>query len=217
MYRQVIRLNPHSQTAASPSELHKLVMSGFRHILNGGHPDARSRVGVLFAVVRPAPRNLHKRPLRASAATQLLVQSPHVADWTGSEFADDPGVEFHAEEPFLVDLEVGRGQEIMVRGEYNPTRSVARAHRRGQRVPITDPHEVGQWYRRQWEDRGLLVDVEGMQVAPTVWAPGKGAMIAGTKITAHAMVTDPVLFSSTVEQGIGRSRAYGYGLTLHRT
>lgn len=188
-------------------ELHRIVMSGFTDI---GSPRPRSELGVLYRVDHGE---------RVSA---VLVQSAVEPMWSDVESLDvlaEP-VRVRDASPLL---QLPAGATFRFRLLANATRAVrpeGRSSRHAQRVPIRSDGGPGgriAWLERKAADHGFRVDTESVVAVPQ--APRRGARSGGSRITLEGCVfdglltvTDAVRFRAAICEGIGRGRAYGYGL-----
>jgi CRISPR system Cascade subunit CasE len=148
----------------------------------------------------------------------LLVQAPVPADWGALRDAAEyvlplgPGGEPNpAQKPWLMVLE--RGEVFTFALRANPTRKQGR-----RRVGLTSPGEQMAWLAGQGETGGF--EVLGGQVHPegTLWTRKRQSgqnwdiCLRGVTFRGWLRVTCPARLQTAVACGIGRGRAFGFGL-----
>lgn len=224
LYRQTLTFDS-GQSVSDVVALHKLVMSGYFHELNGGHDDARAQLNTLFLGQRPAPSRKTYPPL-AGSPKKLLVQSSVVGDWSQTR----PKLGVSASEPIAVDLSVEAGEQVEVQTLVNPVRSGPPQMRedgslvRGKKKVLTQPNAVAAWFRDTVGARGLAVephtvsvgDVERLAGARVKNGTSSPIRVDVRLVRATGVVTDPDAFAQMLVSGIGRGRSYGAGLIRHR-
>ncbi|WP_168714097.1 type I-E CRISPR-associated protein Cas6/Cse3/CasE [Streptomyces sp. A1136] len=209
----------HPRTArvlADAHELHRLVMSMFRHWVTDGTPNARALMGVLHtSAVDLAQRTL-----------TLIVQSQVPPDTTAI-----PGHMLAAPaQSRIVTLTVRAGQQYLFRTTITPA---VYGHHNGRRTRDrpTDTSRTAAltWFTQRLQpnpavdyDRHPLIgadahpeDLKARQLpALTGHKPGQHVIVARSEIQGRLTVTDPAAFARILTQGLGRQRAYGCGLVL---
>lgn len=223
IYRQTLTLD-RSRAARDVGALHKLIMAGYQHALDGGHDNARHRLNSLFLAQRPAPSfQGNQYPPVARDASKVLVQANTVGEW-------DPGLGVTASAPITVDFSLNEGDTVEVQTLTNPTRSLPPEPRgdgtfkRGKRVVITDAGEVASWFVRVMGDHGLLLEPHQVTVGYPERLRGvrdkngkRSSLIFDVRLLRGVgVITDPEAFMQAVLDGIGRGRPYGAGLIRHR-
>lgn len=217
IYRQTLTL-PDCAATTDVGALHRLVMYGYRHVLNEGYPDARHRLDSLFIAQRDTPtRTAGEHPVRARKATKVLVQANSVGDWSKAE---PDGIT--VSDPITTDFSLNVEDRVEIRVTANPTRSLGNhdTTTRGRRVVLRQPNDVAAWLTRTMAKHGLALD-------PNTVTVGSLERLHGTRKGSHlnfdvmalrgsGVVTDPAEFSQALVSGIGRGKAYGAGMIRHR-
>ena len=229
IYRQILTFNKNTPESWDIGKLHGAVMAGYRHVLDGGHDNARQRLNSLFLAQRDLVTELDRwgkdavYPPPAARTNAVLVQASEPGDWSGA----DPRLKILASEPFRVDLDVEAGCEVEVRSLINPMKSTPPGapdekgeRARGKKVPITRQQDVAEWFTERMSRNGLEIPPHAVTVGAVERLHGtrRGAAlkIDVRTISAHGTVTDPEAFRQVLINGIGRGRAYGAGLLRHR-
>ena len=229
-YRQILTLSSRSLQARDVDALHRLIMAGYRHALDGSHPDARARLNVLYLAARtPTNPYDHNKPWppKATPAGRVLVQANTPGDWQNTEYAHHHNLDLHVSEPITVNTTLTPGQHLQLKVTLNPTRSLpsptnpGAKRARGRRVPITDASEVGEWAQRVFGAHGLALDLDGTAVsAPSRLVghkpSGQTVTVDVRTLTTTATVADAQAASALLVEGVGRGKAWGAGLIRHR-
>lgn len=231
LYRCVLDINPASPVATDIGELHKLVMAGFRDRLEGvtttTTPDGadvgpRAHASILFATKRNRPGRGRSRPIQSGNVTRVLVQGDTAPDWSQTSYASDALLTLKARPPIAVDTTVQAGDLVEITGDFNATWAKWVDGKRGQRITLTRPADIGAWLARSLD---LTHDVgEVLPSGATISAPirvtgtreGSRLMFSMSHVTAHLQVRNPDAFTNLLVHGLGRRRAYGAGLIRHR-
>ncbi|MEU9033341.1 type I-E CRISPR-associated protein Cas6/Cse3/CasE [Streptomyces sp. NPDC048352] len=209
----------HPRTArvlADAQELHRLVMSMFRHWVTDGQPNARALMGVLHT----SAVDLSQRTLT------LIVQSLVPPDTRAlpRHMLTTPA------QTRIVTLTVKAGQEYLFRTTITPA---VYGHHNGRRTrdrpTDTSPAAALTWLTQRLQpdpavdyDRHPLIGADARpehlkaRKLPALAAhrPGQPVPVARSEIQGRLTVTDPAAFARTLTQGLGRQRAYGCGLLL---
>ncbi|MDX3540350.1 type I-E CRISPR-associated protein Cas6/Cse3/CasE [Streptomyces sp. MB09-01] len=209
----------HPRTArvlADAHELHRLVMSMFRHWVTEGEPNARALMGVLHT----SAVDFKQRTLT------LIVQSqvPPDTDALPRHMLAAPA---HSR---IVSLTVKAGQQYLFRTTVTPA---VYGHHKGRhtrdRPTDTSPTAALTWFTQRLQphpavdyDRHPLIgadarpeDLKARQLpALAGHKPGQHVIVARSEIQGRLTITDPAAFARTLTQGLGRQRAYGCGLLL---
>lgn len=228
IYRQTLTLDPNSPATRDVGALHKLVMAGYQHALNGGHDDARNRLNSLFLAQRATQgaRGTTYPPI-AGRAQKVLVQASTVGDWT--HLGSHAGLTVSS--PIPIDLSVNDGDQVEIQTLANALHSLpselaadGKTLIRGKKVVITKPHDIAEWFVRTMNKNGLDID-------PHAVAIGNPERLKGTRTTngsrtplnldvrllrGTGTITNQEAFTQMLTQGIGRGRPYGAGLIRHR-
>jgi len=212
MYLSRLILNPRNRGVqrelANPYELHRTMMRGFPETLPAGER-------VLFRV---------DTETRTGTPT-LLVQSHYEPDWcalAGREgyllaplsrppaVAGNPAVK-------AFDLNVAPGQMLAFRLRANPT-----VKRQGKRYGLLKEEEQRAWLLRKAGQGGFriirvtVVREANTHARITLRAPEQAEKHHGTFLAVRfdgiLQVTDPEALWSTVQQGIGSGKGFGFGL-----
>lgn len=223
IYRQTLTLD-RSHAARDIGALHKLVMSGYQHALDGHYDDARSRLDNLFLAQRPAPSfQQGQYPPVARDASKVLVQANTAGEW-------DPSSGVTASAPITVDVSLGEGDIVEVQTLVNPTHSLPPEPRgngtfkRGKRVVMTNANDIANWFVRTMGERGLTLEPHQVVVGDPERLRGVRNK-AGKQspltfdvrlLRGTGTVTDAQAFIQALTDGIGRGRPYGAGLIRHR-
>lgn len=177
MYLSKLILNPRNRQVrrdlANRHELHRTILAAFPD-LPGSHPDARSKLCVLFRV-ESDPARTERAQIRA------LVQSAIRPDWSRlpDGYLQPPEDIFAGEEnPACRSLDgvwetIRAGDELIFRLRANPTRRVNASRQgtdtlAGKRVELRTEAEWLAWLARKGEQHGFrLVEVRASrEVAP---------------------------------------------------
>lgn len=221
MFLARLILNPMSREVQrdirNPHELHRTLMSVFPET---GRNDARATFGLLHRL-DVDPR---------SGSVIVNAQSQVAVDWTALPQGYLKSV---PENPLVKEIgsiygRIQSGHVFQFRLRANPTKSElpeAKAGVRGRRIPIIDPDEQIEWLRRQAERNGFeLLSSPKNPDHPLVEAVPEGPVRFRKSRTDRAVtlqsvnfrgflrVTDAGRFRAALAEGIGRGRAYGFGL-----
>ncbi|MFC0843529.1 type I-E CRISPR-associated protein Cas6/Cse3/CasE [Streptomyces noboritoensis] len=203
-----------------PQDMHRLIMSAYRHWIPESVPDARAQMNVLHT---------HVVNLRDQTLT-VIIQSAIPGDvtaWPSSVHLTPPQTR-------TVDVTVTTGQRLRFRTVVNPARQAAARlagprPRRSQDAADARPDRALQWFTarlrpptspddHRFPYLGAEVDTHSLQarILPTLIAHAthQGMRVNRAEIQGQLTVTDPRAFTRTLTQGLGRSRAYGCGLLL---
>ncbi len=216
-------LNPRSREARrdvrSPYDMHRTLARAFPT------PDGvnyRSEHGVLFRLeprLQMGAGPSHDHPL--SSATGLLVQSQQEPEWDRlpSAYLICPVITKAFNPSFSV------GQPFAFRLVANPTRKVKRPGQpQGKRLALVDTVvENGFSPAREWFNRkGIQHGFEASFVLMDTFWLGKHSSdisrekqhvaIFGVRYDGLLYITDPAKFSDALKNGIGPSKAFGFGL-----
>lgn len=210
---------------ADVQRLHRRVMTGFPEV----GESARKALGVLFRVES------------GPGGTTFLVQSRAEPDWgrvpegylATDWFGGTPSVAVTRLDRLLEHCV--EGAELRFRLRANPTRCIDSKsgpdgeRRRGKRVPLRNEASREAWLRRKAEAGGFVVrelrstredeagsgSLDALQVERGI-VRGKRAeglvTLEGVVFEGALRVSDPGRFREAMLDGIGRGRAYGFGL-----
>lgn len=210
-------------------QLHRTLLAAFP-----AAPDdtpARQHYGVLYRV----------EPVEQSPALlRILVQSLYPPDWTHLTPAALGPAPDHRGNPAVrrIDQEYAllrNDMPLHFRLRANPTKRLSdRTTDRndpllGKRVALLREHEQLDWLARKGQQGGFVLldtatqaDLPAVQVAAQTTVRGRRAMQADTPtmplrfgavmFQGQLRVTDPDLFRTTLIQGIGSGKAFGFGL-----
>jgi CRISPR system Cascade subunit CasE len=211
MYLSKLELNPRSREArrdlARPYELHRTLARAFP---TPEGQDYRAAHGVLFRL----------EPTQPGQPPVVLIQSRTAPDWSLLPDA-------YTSQPVLrqdLRLTLAVGQVLGFRLVANPTRKIVRVgQRQGKRVPLYDSGDAAegtpalQWLRRKAALSGfeiLHVLSEGFTLnASDANGSSKNTLpLYGVRFDGLLRVTDPALVTSTLQQGLGSAKAFGFGL-----
>lgn len=223
MYLSKLTINPYSREFrrdnADIQHMHRTVMSAYPDL-----PDDQS------------PRQTHRVLWRLDEARRgpvLLVQSLTKPDWTDlpEDYLTEPA-QTRSLQPVLDAVKAGG------RYAFRLTTHVTRTiHPDGEpgnsgkaiRVPRRDPADQIAWLARQGERLGFVIPMASNgqpDVVPSPRPPQSGrrpgqkgmlVRIEPLRYDGHLVITNPTTFAEALQDGIGRSRAYGCGLiTLAR-
>ncbi|MFI2241116.1 type I-E CRISPR-associated protein Cas6/Cse3/CasE [Streptomyces chrestomyceticus] len=208
-----------ARSLLDPHEMHRTVMSAFRHWIPDGTPNPRAQMGVLHT---------HATNLNTNRLT-LIVQSRVPGDWTAlprNALTAPPDTR-------TITLHITPGQRHRFRTVINPARYTTPPgppRPRNRNAPAdTSPDAALTWFTSRlqppghpdydrWPRIGATADPTELTARPL---PGlashtahPGMKINRAEITGHLTITDPHTYAKTLTHGIGRSRAYGCGLLL---
>jgi len=224
MYLSKLILNPRARRVqrelANPYELHRSLMAAFPPNLPQGER-------VLYRVDVDA----------RSGVPAALLQSHSQPDWA---WLGDPRASGYLQRPpetKAFDLTFVTGQTLTFRLRANPTvkRWLPRdkdnpdSEKKPKRLPITSDENLRSWLDRKGTQGGFRVFTaaihqEGTVVARQPRRPlapelDEARSVRSRKLTFHAIlfegllqVTDPEGLWSTVQQGIGSAKGFGFGL-----
>ncbi|MFJ3841868.1 type I-E CRISPR-associated protein Cas6/Cse3/CasE [Streptomyces sp. NPDC090054] len=201
---------------ADAHELHRLVMSMFRHWVTDGEPNARALLGVLHT----SAVDLKQRTLT------LIVQSQVPPDTA----ALPQPMLVSAAQSRIVSLTIKTGQQYLFRTTVTPAVYGNHHGRRTRDRPTdTSPTAALTWFTQRLQpnpavdyDRHPLIGADAhpdnlkARRLPALAGhkPGQHISVARSEIQGRLTVTDPAAFARTLTQGLGRQRAYGCGLLL---
>lgn len=199
--------------------LHRRVMSGFPDV----GESARKALGVLFRV-ESGPQGVTLLVQSQAAPEWSKLPDGYLAtDWFGGQPAAVTGLDG------LLARCVA-GAELRFRLRANPTRCIDSKSgpdgekRRGKRVPLRKEESRLDWLRRKAGMSGFeVVEVHGggapvldaMQREPTVVRGRRETglvTIEGVLFEGRLRVVDAQAFRAALVDGVGRGRAYGFGL-----
>ena len=223
-----LQLNPRSRDVrrdlTNCQDLHRTLLAAFPPART---ETARAEFGVLYRVeIQP----------RTGAVT-VLVQSEQAPDWAklpgdylfvAAEVTNAIGDAYQS---------LQAGQRLRFRLRANPTKCVARQHRpaeaqrEGKRVELRQEADQLAWLARKAQDGGfqlaalrLVPDVANTQVREVSKVYGwradshdnggqrKKLTLAAAVFEGELVISDVGQFLATLRQGIGRGKAYGFGL-----
>jgi CRISPR system Cascade subunit CasE len=206
--------------ARNPEGLHKTVMRAF--------PDDAG------ASPRRAHAILHRLDEERGERLVLLIQSrtrPLVERWPAGyvlDFGGDLDLAFSVsgDNPAIRNVESERaafqvGRRFAFRLRANTTRVIDTKtgpdgkRRRGRRVPLRSDEERLRWLTRRAEAAGFTFDPIAVRLTEVAASGGHRAnqvTVAGTLFDGVLVVRDVELFVRAVDEGIGRAKAYGFGL-----
>lgn len=164
----------------------------------------------------------------------LLVQSTHAPAW--SFLGDEARIQSKTFDPSR--FSAGDMLGFFVRS--NPTVSRRHGEGRGKRQPLglgraeeqartgEEPPEreeqIRAWLQRQGERGGFRIEAEECLVGPSVRRviartrerdrPRQPMVLHEVELTGRLTITDVDDFKQTLAQGIGRARAFGFGLLM---
>jgi CRISPR system Cascade subunit CasE len=96
----------------------------------------------------------------------------------------------------------------------NPTKQLLKERCR---VPLIDEDQLIEWLRKKLENAASLENAEITGKRNLYFRKdGKAGKIATVTFSGQISVDDPVIMHTTLEQGIGRAKAFGCGLMLVR-
>lgn len=211
-----------SRALLDAQAMHRNVMSGFRGWVEDGAPDARAQMGVL---------STWSIDLKTDTLI-VVVQSRITPDWsTIPHAALRVPVEVKA-----VDRPINLGDTYTVRAVVsasNTRRDLTQEHEvKLKRMPHIRPDHVRTWIQERLQPAGtpaagragitrIGADADPSTLAirmlpPLTASTHNGLKVVRSEIRATLTVTDPHTFVTTLNQGIGRARAYSCGLLLTR-
>lgn len=212
MHLSKLDLNPRSREArrdlAQPYELHRTLARAF---VTPTGQDYRAAHGVLFRLEASVPGG---RPA-------VLVQSATEPDWQ----ALPPDYVRQPVQVKPLPLVFTAGQVLGFRLVANPTKKVtAPGQRQGRRIALLDagdgdgPTPAQQWLGRKaglagFELLHLLTEEFSLGGARGVAGIGKQQLpLYGVRFDGLLRVSDPILLSDSIRQGIGPAKAFGFGM-----
>nr|BAJ19035.1 hypothetical protein [Streptomyces sp. SANK 62799] len=199
-------------------DMHRLVMRAFRHWVPDGTPNPRQQMGILYTSTADLATN----------TLTLLVQSRVPGDWTtlpATTFLTPPST-------CTVDQKITQGQHYRFRTVITPSRYGPHprtgAHTR-HRPTDTSPTAALEWFTARLQPPGhapydrfprIGADTDPSTLTARILprltssAPQRRLRVERAEIQGVLTVTDPITFTQTLGNGVGRARAYGCGLLL---
>lgn len=200
MYLSQLQLNPRCRQVrrdiASPYEMHR---SLWRAFTEAEQTDSTKRI-----LWRLEPQR------RGSTHLTLLVQSPQAADWQALQAAHS---EYLVEQPAqkAIDLQFSLGQRLNFRLRANPT-----VCRDGARHGLVREPDQRRWLERQAERCGFRLAgfqvIDEGQVRCQAQQAKRTLYWYSVRYEGQLEVVQPEIFSHHWQQGIGRAKAFGFGL-----
>lgn len=204
--------------------MHRNVMSGFYGWVEDGQPDARAQMGVL---------STWSVDLKAGVLV-LIVQARVPADWSrvpADALKEKPRT-------LTVDRILKAGDVVSFRTVVNPTKTISPGKEavqkkiRGKRIPHTTAQHAKDWFTRRLQPLGepassangvtrigATTDPDALSIrmlGSLKSTSREGLTVARAEIKGRLTVTEPSALVTTLNEGIGRARAYGCGLILIR-
>ncbi|MDR6939331.1 type I-E CRISPR-associated protein Cas6/Cse3/CasE [Arcanobacterium hippocoleae] len=116
-----------------------------------------------------------------------------------------------------------KGQQYAFKLCANPTRTIWIPGSRGKRVPHVTAHQQLQWFLNKTEALGISCVGESESENPTVQITRRGQQLVYKRANQRVpityavfeglcTVTNPELLRKALCEGVGREKAYGYGL-----
>jgi CRISPR system Cascade subunit CasE len=204
---------------ASPSSLHKTVMRAFP---NDAGPEPRRALGVL-----------HRLDELSGGRVVLLIQSrvpPDPGRWPPGYALDlggdiDMGFSNIGDNPAIRDVtaehaRIAVGQRFRFRLRGNTTRCIdtksaeGGTRRSGRRVPVRGDEERLKWLKRQADAAGFSVEGGAVRVTELRARSGRPGepSLAGADFDGLLFVADAARFRQGLATGLGRAKAFGFGL-----
>ncbi len=227
MFLSKLTLNPRSREVrrdlANCQDLHRTLLKAFPPQA-ASDTGARAEFGVLYRA-ETNPR---------TGAVTVLVQAQHKPDWsvlpTGYLLEQDGEPKRIAE----VYQALQPGVRLRFRLRANPTRAITafdaagKIKKNSQRVDLRGEPEQLEWLQRKAQDGGFQLltlcvasEVPNARVQPAGKTLGwradeagehKRLTLAAVVFEGELVVTEAAQFLQTLRQGIGRGKAYGFGL-----
>ncbi len=225
MYLSKLTLNPRDRDARRALGdchlLHTILMRAFPTL--PGEPNPRAAVGLLYRVEPPR-----------EARVRILAQSVTEPDWSRlppwcAEDETKPVVALYDR--------IAAGQTLTFRLRANPTKSTGDRPEGGghlanvHREALTDPVKQIEWLVRAGGRGGFepisvriarratdgavidTVDVPDVRIVPEPAVRGNGRRTLGSvRFEGRLIVRDADQFRRTLADGVGRGKAYGFGL-----
>lgn len=218
MYLTRLELNPaHLQAGRdlkTVKDMHRTLSRAIPEEWRRAEEDNRERPVEARLLFRVHGATARRRPF-------VLVQTGFEPDWG---FLDEPTWAGYAADLQVKELKLDleAGQVVSVFGRFNITRRDA--HTRS-RVPVRDADKQVQWLARQGLGRGFYL-LDAQQVGSGVEAIGKPnkrrerregekprvVMVPWAELDALVRVTNPAVFRRAVLDGLGREKAFGFGM-----
>ena len=226
MYLSKLTLNPRDRDARRAlgdcHVLHTTLMRAFPTL--PGEPNPRAAVGLLYRV----------EPSREAARVCILAQSVTEPVWSRlpawcAEDETKPVVALYDR--------IAAGQTLTFRLRANPTKSTGTRPEGGGRLTnpyrkaLTDPEKQIEWLVRAGGRGGFepvfvqvarratdgtitgAVDVPDIRIVPEPAVLGSGKRTLGSvRFEGRLAVRDADQFRRTLAEGVGRGKAYGFGL-----
>lgn len=220
MYLARLTLNPRTRRVqgelANRYELHRTLMAAFPETLPEGER-------VLYRLDQDA----------RSGIPTVLLQSRTRPDWA---WLGDPGARnylMEAPETKRFELGFADGQQLAYRLVANPTvkrwlpsdKDDPDSEKKPMRIPLTGEEDLRHWIDRKGERGGFRIasariveeaDVVGWKTRrsnPLDGADSRRRLtFSAVRFEGILVVKDPVKLVTTVQQGIGSGKAFGFGL-----
>lgn len=203
MYLSRLILNPRSRQVqrdlARPGEMHKTVLRAFPDDLE----EATERV--LY--------RLDQQPQTQHLA--LLVQAHGAPDWRKldvgyllADVADNPATK-------KVELQFQTGQRLAFRLRANPTKRLSAGKGKiGKRIGLYKMEEQIEWLQRKGEQHGFILQsaLPTQQQRIDQRSIERELKFFSVQFDGILQVTDPAVFLTAIQAGIGSGKAFGFGL-----
>lgn len=222
-YLSRLVLDPRSRDVqkdlADVHRLHQRVMSGFPDDV----PTARKALGILYRV-------------DTGAGVALLVQSKAAPTWTtlpdrylATDWLEEGSTTVATTSMKPILDRCVTGTDLRFRLRANPTRFIDSktgddGKRRGKRVPLRKDESRLEWLGRKARENGFaVIDVrQAERAVPDViqhepgvvrgWREGHHLTLEGVLFEGRLRVVETERFRAAILDGIGRGKAYGFGL-----
>ena len=215
-------LNPASAAVradlADATALHRTVMRAFP---DEAGPQPRRRLGVLHRVDAEPRRGRYillvqsaVRPDFERLPSRYFLDLADVFDSEAASIGDNPSIrEVNAER-----AHIGAGARFAFRLHANTTKKVPKVvhgvrTKNGTRVPLRGDDARLEWLGRQAERAGFRCHEVRVQELPSRFGrPPRRITLEGAVFEGALVVTDPDTFRTTLAEGIGPAKAFGFGL-----
>jgi CRISPR system Cascade subunit CasE len=156
----------------------------------------------------------------------LLVQSQNQPDWSALTQKDillpsDPFTDLDNPAVKTINLQLQTGQHLRFRLRANPTKRLfkddpARKLKKGQRVGLFKEEDQINWLRLKGQNGGGFT-LLGANIINEGFSTGRTKDThrfkhLAVRFDGLLQITDPKLFSDTLNNGIGRGKGLGFGL-----
>lgn len=204
MYLSQLKLNPARRVARelllNPYRLHQAVYRAFPNKEEGGPGRVLYRVD----------------ESRRSNTVHLVVQSDNEPNWQAADFITDCLLEPAAYKPYSPALQTGQILHFRVRA--NPSvKKKAEGKKNGYRLGLIQEEDQVMWLKHKGETAGFALiscDTVPEGIIQNERRNMENEILRHFAVRFEGVlkITDKVIFTETIENGIGSAKGFGFGL-----